>query len=93
MREALARHVPAGAVVASQNNINSSPLAHRALYLQFPSPAAFVVVDTSRPMFVFDRIDPEAFVEGVRRFRRERRVLHESGGFVIFGPPGPDHAR
>ena len=58
------------------------------MYLQFPGPGAFVVVDTQRPMFVFDRVDPEEFLESVHRFRRERPILYESDGLLIFGPSG-----
>jgi uncharacterized membrane protein len=88
LRAALARHVPADAAVASQNNINSSQLAHRAVYVQFPGSGAFVVVDSERPMFVFDRVDPEEFLKNVQRFRRERPILYESDGLLIFGPSG-----
>jgi uncharacterized membrane protein len=87
LREALERHVPADAVVASQNNINSSQLAHRAVYLQFPRPGAFVVVDTRRPMFVLDGVDPKVFMDSVQRFQRERPTLYDWDGFLIFGPP------
>jgi len=82
------RHVPADArrSVASQNNINSSYLAHRNVYTQFPDDAAYVVVDVRRPLFVYDRIDPRAFEERLGQLRRERRILYESDGFLIFGP-------
>jgi hypothetical protein len=89
MREALERHVPANASVASQNDVNSSLLAHRASYVQFPGDASVVVVDAKRPRYVFAGIDPAAFDEHVQRLRRERPVLYESDGFVIFGPPIP----
>jgi uncharacterized membrane protein len=93
LRAALERLVPADAAVASQNNINSSPLAHRAVYVQFPSPGAFVVVDTKRPMFVFDRVDPKEFLDSVERFRRERPTVYESDGVLIFGPSLPGRPR
>ena len=86
LHAALERLVPADAAVASQNNINSSQPAHRAVYLQFPGPGAFVVVDTQRPMFVFDRVDPKMFLESVQRLRRERPIVYESDGILIFGP-------
>jgi hypothetical protein len=88
MREALQRHVPADprVIVASQNNINSSSLAHRAVYEQFPADAGYVVVDVRRPLFVYDRINPRAFEKRLEQLRHERQILYESDGFLIFGP-------
>ena len=86
MRQALERHVPADASVSSQNSVNASRLAHRPEYVQFPQNGSVVVVDTKRPMYVADQIEPEVFTERVESLRRERQILYESDGFVIFGP-------
>ena len=88
MREALQRHVPADprVIVASQNSVNSSHLAHRTVYEQFPADAAYVVVDVRRPLFVYDGIDPRAFEKRLEQLRHERQILYESDGFLIFGP-------
>jgi hypothetical protein len=86
---ALARYVPADPTVSvsSQNNINSSHLAHRFTFVQFPAPGDVIVVDLRRPPFVYDRIDPVALSRDVDVLKRQRRILYESDGFFIFGPP------
>ena len=92
MREALHRYVPADpeVIVASQNSVNSSHLAHRHLYAPFPyATAAYVVVDVKRPLYVNDRIDAVAFEAELEQLRRDRQVLYESDGFLIFGPKVP----
>ena len=95
IREALQRHVPADSrvSVASQNNINASYLAHRAVYTQVPDEASYVVVDVKRPLFIYDRIDPAAFDARLAQLRRERPILYESDGFLIFGPSAPATTR
>jgi hypothetical protein len=91
IRWALARYVPSDPAVSvsSQNNVNSSHLAHRRTFRQFPAEAAFVVVDVRRPLFLADRIDPEAFMANLDQIRLRQKILYQSDGFVIFGPSPP----
>lgn len=88
IRRALAAHVPSDPAVSvsSQNSVNSSHLAHRRGFIQFPGDAAFVVVDLRRPPYVWDRVDPAGFSREIDRFRASRPIVYEADGFVIFGP-------
>lgn len=91
IRRALEQHVPASpyASVSTQNSVNSSHLAHRWTFEQFPNGIEWadrVVIDLRRPQYVGDMVDPIAFSGYVERVTGQRLTVYESDGFFIFGP-------
>ncbi len=88
IREALRRYVPASPAVSvsTQNNLNSSHLAHRIQYSMFPGSGDYIVLDTNRPLWVYPGIDADAYAAELASVRRTRPLVHAEDGLLIFGP-------
>ena len=74
--------------VVAQNSVNIGCLARRISYEAFPrgiANANYIVLDTKRPLFVFDRIDRREYSRGLEFLRKTRTIEFEYDGFLIFG--------
>jgi hypothetical protein len=78
-----------GVVVVTQNDVNSSRLAHRYGYYAFPNElerADYVLLDTWRLPFVYWTPEPGRYAELVRSLRGnpDWRVIFDEEGVLVF---------
>ncbi len=78
-----------GAVVVTQNDVNSARLAHRYGYFAFSNElerADYILLDTRRLPFVYWTPEPERYAELVRGLQgnADWRVIFDEGGVLVF---------
>lgn len=75
--------------VVSQNNINDSRLAHRYRYYTFPhnwEDADYILLDTSKPPMMGDRLDRVGYTEELQKVRTDPRfkLKYDRDGVILF---------